>query len=276
MYDYESLNCFVNHLKKQNKLEASSFPEHSIASLADTLGNTRCDQIIDEVLATAYQQVHKATKVYLYDMRCVIDGLKENNFSDEVLMQIVYKHADQLHGASKILKKFESRTDAATMITDALTECLIESKFEELLGFLIDKNVKSAEDSEDDLENFCETKYAIDKGFVDPQADNVDVNPKNLNFTSDDCNYQKFLEDSEQVHRATLKSPINYELMDQKQVDCAMEDYRRGKYLQRILTVKTLLPLSSLDLAASRKDVLREIIIQATASVTIAATIKCP
>jgi len=260
-------------------LAASSFPEHSSSAPAETLDDTRCDQLIDEVLAVAYRQVRKATKVYLYDPSCVINGLKGNGYSDEVLMQIVFRNADRPHGVSKILKKNKSRAAAATLITDALTECLMESKFEELLGFLIDSKAKSFKDSEDDLENFCETKYAIDNGLIDPQADNVNVDPKNLNFTADECSdayYEQFMKDSEQVHRMTLKSPINYELLDQKQVDCAMEDYRRGKYLQRILTVKTLLPLSRLDLSTFRKDVLREIIIQATASVTIAATIKCP
>ena len=239
------VNCFITNLKILKKLE-STYPKHvSLDTNEANQGEVDCEQAIANFFDVLEKKVRKIERLENYT-DCVIYELKEHNWFEEIMMQMVYTPSRL---SDKLQKIQEADIRALQIMEKANKWCIYKKEFVELFN-LIEGRPRNS--SEKDVENYCARKYVVEKGLIDAKEYKVVINPKNINVEDVECEnvIKVILKELQELVEKSFLDDGDFSVLDDE-IECIMKKYRENKFFEYILSIDVL---SNLNLTALQKD----------------------
>lgn len=244
VFYYGKINCYIRHVKTKTNRLSQNFPEHdccrtmwhSVASEED------CKTFVKEAHEKAFTEIE--LKFNETDRRCVMDGLKEKQWFEDVLLESVYKASETLTKSQKNRKAMLAEVYAGMKLNEVSEFCKIKKNLEGIF----DEMINDKSEGDERIEDYCLRKYAVDKNLIDTSKINLTLNPRNANVSALNCeeeNARSFKKFEEQMVEVTKKVEVNLE------AKCVREKFHKPNYIDEFIKV---LILSEIKLTEKQKE----------------------
>lgn len=187
-----SIGCMVKYLKT-NKLMGSGRTTGYMNSVHSdvVINSTDCESGIEnfrsnfyETIATELREDEDTASV----VDCVIAHLRKVQFAEVSMKKYVYENSERMsrRNRRKATKAIDYTLEKK--LQTAMTVCVSD----EIFGGLFDEiyagaNETSSDEEVNDEEEYCLKKYLVDHDFVNTSIHTINLNPKNIDTTSVDC-----------------------------------------------------------------------------------------
>lgn len=228
----ETDTCIADYLKSKGLI-------------GDEFGSTRplhpfCETIVEvtknHVMQSVYLEV-ATDKDMRNEADCVIETLKQSDFSNNLLAIYVYETADNVDAEK--LKETKGKITRATF--KSFMKCQASKKFGQIFDSLLEPESTSEEET-DPKEDYCIRKHIIDNQLLKTDRYKLKMNPQNLDTTTIDCAvlYQKALKDAEdELVQALLEEDSSESDQNSKltpsDANCILNVIREGNYIDQML-----------------------------------------
>lgn len=253
------INCFIKHLKSNNKLE-TNFPEHHHVN--ETVD---CNQLIKDYQGASFVKLHNVlTRSVKFgtEAECIMNDLNGASFLDVYMIFDVYQASITMSKADK--KKMISVWDVRSKqdLEAAARSCWYRKDFGDLFDGLFIKSNNT--NDYDPVEDFCARKFVFNKNLLDSKIYIIELNPKNLDVRFINCDevLKKAAKEIQEFMGNIFK---NDESISLKIIECAMEKYQTGNFLDQIMAAGVL---SQLDISDYRKQCERKKFIELMTQIT--------
>jgi hypothetical protein len=243
--NYAQVNCYIKRLKIVEKLEAD-YPEFNVEDQIESCANyTKI--LEEEVYKKLALSVRHKTDFGKYT-KCIMNDLRSRNWVDDIMKQAVYLASDTLTDAEKTMMVDEIEDNVEKSAVEAFNYCIFDKEFGEVFDEFFKTDDSSSEEDEDPVTDYCARKYVIDKSLIDTALYNVILNPKNLDISAVNCeeNLKNTFKQIQDVILKTIKEEEDFRF-DANQMECAMEKYRQGSFIDNFIVIAVLSELKLTD-----------------------------
>jgi hypothetical protein len=174
--------CIVSYLRNKELISEKYGVSDEISS--------SCSNLIKSAEMTMLLEVKKKLdekEELRNSTECIVDRLKEVNFVDYAFkVQILSEENDEVPDTERI----EELTKAMQKVIELSGNAVIDCHFSDQFAAIFDAILKeeSQEDEElSDEDDYCVRKHIIENKLIDSTKYKLDVNPKNLDTSTIDC-----------------------------------------------------------------------------------------
>lgn len=238
----------------------TNFPEHN--QLNETVD---CNQLIKDYQEASLVKLHNilARSVkFGTEAKCITTDLNAGSFYDIYMIFEVYQASVTLSKADK--KKITSDWDVRSKLDleAAARSCWYRKDFGDLFDGLFIKSNNT--NDYDPVEDFCARKYVFNKNLLDSKIYIIELNPKNLDIRFINCD-EVLKKASKEIQEFMGNIFKNDESISLRVIECAMEKYETGNFLDLIMAAGVL---SQLDISDYRKQCERKKFIELMTQIT--------
>jgi hypothetical protein len=169
-----TINCFINHLKQQGKLDAT-FPKYPTDSAADL---SSCASIIARVkrdfLTLAFKPFDDLSQ---QENDCIHNDASFNDMVLDCMLMTVYSES----GRTK--KLGEVTRNASASMFKPMIKCMSDEFYAK--GF--DAFMSPPRRAYSEEKFYCMRKFVVENDLIDKHVYDIAVNPKNLDFADVNC-----------------------------------------------------------------------------------------
>lgn len=196
------------------------------------------------------------------EIDCIMENLKNSDFSNYLLVMYVYEAAEGLSGNKKIEVMEVLHMNLTKTTFDSFINCQAVSKFGPIFdAILVDES--SSEEEMDVKEDYCVRKRVADYKLIDMDQVKIEINPKNIDVSDIDCNvlYQKALKDGEdELVKSLLEDGSSEEDQDSKKLEptnvaCLIGVIREDNYIDQMLPFDYI---KEMNLGTAKKKEMRD------------------
>lgn len=234
-----TFNCYSDYLKRHGVLDKTfeSQPFEGESFL--------CEMILASTVNRVYEELYHEFSI---DERfgdaasCIVESLKDSKWSDLDIKEQVYEVSDLLTQPEKEQKINEIKRLQEKISSNAILSCLSEREFGELFNSIIANTTEEEEENKNDEDlvgDYCARKYGVEKGLIDTNQYQININPTDIITTYIQCEIvnQKHFDDAENELRKHLLTDVG---ISEQKVDCYMQKYHDNRYFDKTLAIALL------------------------------------
>lgn len=190
------------------------------------------------------------------DTKCILNHLRKSDFGDNLLVAYVYEGQSQGEDKQSRLDQAEARIKKTTF--DSFMVCQAEKKFSKLFDELFSED--STEEELEPEDDYCFRKHIKDKNLITIEGLHINLNPKNLNVSSIDCDaiLPKAMRNAEsELVKAITEESSSEETSDKASNDettCVLAVVKENKFINQMLPYDYAMEMT---LSPEQKEILR-------------------
>lgn len=234
----ETDTCIADYLKSKGLIGNGYGSNRTLNPFCEVVVEVTKGHILESV-----QVEVSSDKEMRGELKCVMDSLKSSDFANYLLLIYVYETnaGGEIDDATaNLLKLVQAKVTRAAF--DSFIKCQATKKFGEVFDAIADGEDSSQEETEAS-EDYCIRKHIVENNLIDSQHFQLEVNPKNLDTTTIDCNvvYRKALKDAEdELVKALLEEDSSEEneiqsTIDPTNVSCLLAVIRDGNFIDQMI-----------------------------------------
>lgn len=233
----ETDTCIADYLKSKNLVGEEFGSNRPLNPFCSAIVEITKVQILESVMVEVMSD-----KEMRKEGDCIMKGLRESNFGDNLLAVYVYETSEHAH-EPKTAAKLKKLQDEITRTTlNSYMACQLGNKFGELFDDILNGD-DSSQEQIDPQEDYCIRKHIIEHKLIKNEHVKLQINPKHLDISNIDCNvlYQKALKDAEdELVHAMLDGDSQEDnevksKVEPTETNCLLDVIRSGNFIDQML-----------------------------------------